>query len=89
MKNPKGFIFSDHSHEQLKRRELTKSTVIDIINSPAKIIKEKGEVIVFQKIVKENNKSYLYRVFVNKKKTPPIVITAYKTSKLDKYENKV
>lgn len=36
-------------------------------------------------MVLENNKTYLIRVFVNEAKTPPLIITAYKTSKIQKY----
>ena len=45
--------------------------------------------MVYQKLVKEGDKHYLYRVFVNNFKRPPVVITAYKTSKTEKYENPV
>jgi hypothetical protein len=46
-------------------------------------------VLVYQKIFLENNKPYLYRVFVNAGKISALVITAYKTSKTEKYENQV
>jgi hypothetical protein len=39
-----------------------------------------------QKLIKEGNLKYLYRVFVNICKQPDLVITAYKTSKIEKYE---
>ena len=52
------------------------------------IINSKG-VDVYQELVIENNISYLYRVFVNTTKQPPMIITAYKTSKVNKYENPI
>ena len=40
-------------------------------------------------LLAEPQKVYLCRVFVNEEKIPPLIITAYKTSKLNKYENKI
>lgn len=39
--------------------------------------------------MKENDKFYLYRVYLNICKIPPLVITAYKTSKIEKYGYKI
>jgi hypothetical protein len=44
---------------------------------------------VYQILVIKNNISYLYRVSINTIKQPPMVITAYKTSKVNKYENPI
>ncbi len=87
MKNSEDFNFSKHSREQIKRRGLSKKVITDVVRSSEKTTTKEENVDVYQKIVKENNKPYLYRVFVNNTKTPPLIITAYKTSKTDKYEN--
>jgi hypothetical protein len=42
---------------------------------------------VYHKTLQENDKYYLYRVFVNHDKKPPLVVTVYKTSKIEKYED--
>ncbi len=60
----------------------------DVLNNPDRII-DVTDALVYQKVVIEAGKSYLYRVFVNASKTPVMVITAYRTSKTDKYENQV
>jgi len=41
---------------------------------------------IYQKIIVEVDKPYLYRVFINTSKEPFLVVTAYKTSKIEKYE---
>ncbi len=41
---------------------------------------------IYQNVIKENDKKYLIRVFVNENKTPPLIITAYKTSSIKKYK---
>ena len=83
------FIYSLHAIEQMKLRGLNKSIVDDVLKSPGKVIIETGGVNIYQKIVPEKDKPYLYRVFVNREKKPPLVITAYKTSKTDRYENQI
>jgi len=36
-------------------------------------------------VILENDKAYLIRIFVNHLVDPAVIITAYKTSKIDKY----
>ncbi len=43
------------------------------------------ELIIYQKVIVTNNLSYLIRLSVNENKQPPIAVTVYKTSKIDKY----
>ncbi|MBK6346003.1 MAG: DUF4258 domain-containing protein [Bacteroidales bacterium] len=83
------FLFSKHALEQIHYRRLSLESVENVLYSPDVVIPDIEGVVVYQKLVVENNKSYLYRVFVNKLKTPPLIITAYKTSKTEKYENQV
>ena len=40
-------------------------------------------------LLAEPQKVYLCRVFVIEEKIPPLIITTYKTIKLNKYENKI
>jgi len=81
------YRFSKHALYQVKQRKLN----IDLINAalqiPYKAIRDDSGLLIVQKNVKENNKTYLYRVFVNDEHKPPLVVTVYKTSKLTKYEN--
>ena len=78
------FQFSLHSLEQLAKRNITKETVLWIIDNATEKLLIEG-ISIYQGIINENEKNYLIRVFVNEDKTPPVIITAYKTSKLDKY----
>jgi hypothetical protein len=81
------YVFSLHALEQIEIRGLILTVVEDVLNFPSKIVKEENGVSVYQKLVIESNKEYLYRVFVNTDKKPPLVITVYKTSKTVKYED--
>ena len=83
------FRYSQHSLEQINIRGMNETIIEDVLNLPDKVIIHSEGVDIYQKLVIENNKRYLYRVFVNINKEPPMVITAYKTSKVDKYENPI
>ena len=83
------FRYSLHSIEQIKIRGLSIALIEEILNTPDNVINNSKGVDVYQKLVIENNISYLYRVFVNTIKQPPMIITAYKTSKVNKYENPI
>ncbi len=84
------YKFSKHAIEQIERRGLSTLIIKDIIiSNPARIIKYDDCVEVIQKVINDKKSNYLYRVFVNICKTPALIITVYKTSKIDKYENKI
>jgi hypothetical protein len=75
------FEFSLHSLEQMKLRSITKEIVELVLNEPDEIIIEDDNQKVFQKRVD----NYLYRVFINTDKNPPLIKTVYRTSKITKY----
>lgn len=81
--------FSVHSLERMATRSITKEKVLEVLNNYDSMIDQDNETRIFVKLVVENNKSYLYRIFVNKFKKPWLVITAYKTSKIEKYGYKI
>jgi hypothetical protein len=83
------FQYSKHSLEQIKLRDLDQGIIDELLDRPDQIIQHDKHSIFYQKLVREGNKQYLYRVLVNTEKQPQMVITAYKTSKIEKYENQV
>ena len=78
------FVFSNHALLQMKLRQISKSMVERILENPEQIIKENGHK-VYQSVVLINKKKYLIRIFVSYKKSPNIIITVYRTSKIKKY----
>jgi len=78
------YNFSIHALEQLERRKISRSEIDTVVQHPRQIMKGK-DYEIYQKIISNNNKKYLLRVFINKTKQPPMVITAYKTSNITKY----
>ncbi|MCK9412256.1 MAG: DUF4258 domain-containing protein [Prolixibacteraceae bacterium] len=80
------FKFSNHALEQIETRSLSVQVIEEILLSEEKLIIKVGNIDIYQKIIVEVDKPYLYRVFVNNSKEPFLVVTAYKTSKIEKYE---
>jgi len=78
------FVFSKHSLEQMQLRNIRKSIVEEILGNPDHVIKEDGKK-VYHSVKVSGGKRYLFRIFVSINKTPNIVITVYRTSKIEKY----
>jgi hypothetical protein len=77
--------FSSHALKQIEARGISKEVIESIIQNPDQISRQDQSTKLYCKLIKEAEKYYLYRVFVNSDKRPSLIITAYKTSKIDKY----
>ncbi len=73
--------FIEHALERMKERGITEDEVINAISEPDYVGKGYGDREVAQKLI--NGK--LLRVIYEKHGDEIIVITAYKTSKVEKY----
>ena len=76
--------FSKHFLEQIQLRNITMPEVEDVLHNPDQKLME-DELTVYQKLIYFDNRSYLLRVFINELKQPPVAVTAYKTSNINKY----
>ena len=66
-------------------RSISKDIVEKVIDKPDNKTFEDG-LTVFQRILSEGTgQPFLFRVFVNKKRIPNLIVTIYKTSKIQKY----
>ncbi len=76
---------SKYATELMELRILPESLINKIIKHPQQIV-EQGDMKVYQSIIAiEGKKRFLYRIFVDTSTKPVQIITAYKTSKIDKY----
>ena len=82
-----GFTFSRHAEEQLIRRSLDRRLVEDVVLHPEQVLYDESDdaIRIYQSIVKEGGKVFLYRVFVNTKLQPMMIVTLYRTTKIAKY----
>ncbi len=78
---------SKHAREQMKKRGISEEMVFDIVQSPDQEISEDSDKQIYQSIkyFEKDKKEFLVRVFVNIIKPPNLVITVYRTTKIEKY----
>ena len=77
--------FSQHALRQIEARNISREAVSSVIQYPDQILQQDQETPIYLKLIDDLEKRYLYRVFVNTAKEPWLIITAYKTSKIEKY----
>ena len=79
--------FSKHALEQMEQRGISEDIVLEITGSPQQAIPDGLERMVYQSIkyFEKDKKEFLVRVIVNIIKQPNLIITVYRTSKIEKY----
>ena len=79
------YQFSTHALQQMLLRSISKDIVENVLRNPDQ--KNKVEdLTVFQSIINtDSGEVYLLRVFVNEKRDPKLIVTVYKTTKIQKY----
>jgi hypothetical protein len=80
------FRFARHAEEEISRREIPRRVVEEVLRVPEDIVPGEGGRKVYQSRHKfGRGKTYLVGVIVDDRMDPPLVITAYRTSKIAKY----
>ncbi len=79
------FKYTKHALISLQERHIEKNLVEETVSSPDQVFKRKGDKKVAQKLYKRLDRDFLLRVIYNQKENLIIVITAYWTSKINKY----
>ncbi|MCY4074774.1 MAG: DUF4258 domain-containing protein [Acidobacteria bacterium] len=81
------FSIAPHARVQMERRGLTVEVVRRVLAEPGqRHVVRRGRVVVQSRLgLGTAQKEYLVRVFVDVDRRPPTVVTAYRTSKVDKY----
>ncbi len=74
-------ILPEHAIQQMARRQISEADLRQVLASPENILPDRPGRVVAQAMIG----SYLLRVFVGVDRTPPEVVTAYRTSQLKKY----
>jgi len=82
------YVFSHHALEQMEKRGIKKAVVESVLKNPDQIT-TLDDLNVFQRIERIDRKLFLIRVFLNMRKVPNVVVTVYRTSKIEKYESKI
>ncbi|MEH1779478.1 MAG: DUF4258 domain-containing protein [Nostoc sp.] len=80
------YIISRHAQTEMERRNISKAVVESVLNAPGQVVSEKeGRKVYQSKIDFGSGKIFLLRVIVVDDVDPAVVITVYKTSKIEKY----
>ncbi|WP_447603529.1 DUF4258 domain-containing protein [Nitrospira sp. Nam80] len=82
------FRLSRHVREELEKRKIAEALIEQVLQSPEQKVPEVDNITCFQSKVTIDDRPYLLRVMVNETATPPIVVTAYRTKKINKYWRK-
>ena len=75
---------TDHAREQMASRRIEETEIRQVLTAPEAIFPVREGRIVAQSLIGE----YLLRVFVDIDRTPPEVVTAYRTSKIERYRSR-
>jgi hypothetical protein len=78
------FLFTEHAQQQMAKRELTEEEVLGILRNPETVLPVREGRVVAQAMLAD----YLVRVFVDVDRQPFEVVTAYRTSKIDRYRSR-
>ena len=77
---------SSHVLQEMARRGVLREVVEDILAQPEQVVAGRDNRTIYQsRLDKEEEKTYLVRVVVDEQIDPPVVITVYRTSKVQKY----
>jgi hypothetical protein len=81
------FRLTDHAKVEMARRQIDESIVTRVLEFPDQVLPVREGRKVYQGKIEmgESKEVYLLRVFVDTDRTPPEVVTVYRTSKFDKY----
>ena len=78
-------LFTEHAKFQLAERGIDPKEVIETLQFPDQIILSKRGRKIVHKVYKKNDKKWLLRVIFEEKANVKVIVTAYWTTKIEKY----
>jgi hypothetical protein len=80
------FQLSQHAREEIERRQIPIDFLDSVLNEPEQIVEGRAGKSVYQSRIDFGDGTiFLLRVIVAHDVEPPLVVTAYRTSKIEKY----
>jgi hypothetical protein len=82
------FRLSTHAEWEMTRRGIRRELVDAVMDQPEQRLVDEsraGRWIYQSRLAFEDGKIYLVRVVVDEDEEPPAIVTAYRTSKIEKY----
>jgi hypothetical protein len=81
------YNLTDHGRDEMARRQIAVAEVAEVLVAPEQTEVVRPGRVVYQSraMLGDPPKWYLLRVFIDIDREPPEVVTAYRTSKVEKY----
>jgi len=80
------FKLSRHALEEIERRGIPRDLLDQVLQNPQQILPERDGKKIYQSQVEfGESKLFLLRAIVNDAVEPAVVVTVYRTSKIEKY----
>jgi len=80
------YRFSRHAEWEILRRQISKEWLGILLESPEQQLHQpNGTELLQSRFATNDGKIYLLRAVVAMDKEPPVVVTVYRTSKIEKY----
>jgi hypothetical protein len=82
------FVLTPHASFELQRRGLDERMIRQVLAEPERRIAVRPGREVVQSVFELGERRYLVRLFVDVDRSPAEIVTAYRTSKIDKYSRR-
>jgi len=79
------YQLSTHAQEEIERRRIPQEWVESVLEKPDQVVLERGALKACQSKREISGKMFLLRVIVDDGADPAVVVTAYRTTKIEKY----
>jgi hypothetical protein len=79
------FRMSGHAAVQARRRAISTDDILVVMRSPEQKVHGYGGISCYQSRIVVGGRRYLLRILVDEAKTPPVIVTVYRTSRIAKY----
>lgn len=79
------FVLTDHAEEEARRRQISPAWIESTMVRPEQVVPGLNGRKVFQSRIISDGKTYLVRLVVEDWRQPPVIVTVYRTSKVEKY----
>ncbi len=80
------FRLSQHALDEIERRGISRDLLDQVLQNPQQILPERDGKKIYQSQVEfGESKLFLLRAIVNDAVEPAVVVTVYRTSKIEKY----
>ncbi len=82
------YRLTSHAREEIERRAIPVSWLEAVLGKPDQVVPERGSLKAYQSRRDIGGRMFLLRVVVDDTVDPAVVVTAYRTTKIEKYWGK-